>query len=107
MALVLVVRHWKPYLWGRPFVIHTDHFSLTFLLDQKIATIPQHQWVSKLLGFDFTIEYKPGTTNTIADSTLRSALTFQLFDDLHAELDSDTALRTLKEEVIQGLHGDK
>jgi hypothetical protein len=30
-------------LWGRPFVIHTDHFSLTFLLDQKIATIPQHQ----------------------------------------------------------------
>jgi hypothetical protein len=107
MALVLVVRHWQPYLWGCPFVIHTDHFSLTFLRDQKIATIPQHQWVSKLLGFDFTVEYKLGTTNTITDSTLRSALTFQLFDDLHAELDSDTALRTLKEEVNQGLHGDK
>jgi hypothetical protein len=43
MGLVLAVRHWQPYLWGRPFVIRTDHFSLKFLLDQKIATIPQHQ----------------------------------------------------------------
>jgi hypothetical protein len=54
IRLVLAVRHWRPYLWGRPFFIRTDHYNRKFLLDQKLATIPQHQWVSKLLGFDFT-----------------------------------------------------
>ncbi|WVZ52904.1 LOW QUALITY PROTEIN: hypothetical protein U9M48_003906 [Paspalum notatum var. saurae] len=60
IGLVQAVRHWRPYLWGRPFKVRTDHYSLKFLLDQRLATIPQHHWVSKLLGFDFSVEYKPG-----------------------------------------------
>jgi hypothetical protein len=40
IRLVLAVRHWRPYLWGRTFVIRTDHYSLKFLLDLKFATIP-------------------------------------------------------------------
>jgi hypothetical protein len=57
IELVQAVRHWRPYLWRRPFLIKTDHFSLKFLLDQHLATIPQHQWASKLIGFDFRIEF--------------------------------------------------
>ena len=71
IGLVCVVRHWRPYLWGRRFLVRTDHFSLKYLLDQRLATIPQHHWVGKLLGFDFTIEYKPGATNTVADALSR------------------------------------
>jgi hypothetical protein len=26
IGLVKAVRHWRPYLWGRPFLIRTDHF---------------------------------------------------------------------------------
>jgi hypothetical protein len=33
---------------------------LKFLLDQRLATIPQHHWVRKLLSFDFEVEYKLG-----------------------------------------------
>ena len=33
--------------------------------------IPQHQWVGKLLGFDFAVEYKFGATNTVADALSR------------------------------------
>jgi hypothetical protein len=33
IILVQVVHHWRLYLWGRAFVILTDHFSLEFLLD--------------------------------------------------------------------------
>lgn len=43
IGLVQAVRHWRPYLWGRSFVIRTDHFRLKFLLDQRLSTIPQHQ----------------------------------------------------------------
>jgi hypothetical protein len=42
IGLVQAVRHWCPYLWGTMFLILTDHYSLKFLLDQKLSTIPQH-----------------------------------------------------------------
>jgi hypothetical protein len=71
IGLVQVVRHWRSFLWGRPFMLRTDHFSLKFLLDQCLLTILQHQWASKLLNFDFTVEYKSDTTNTVADATPR------------------------------------
>jgi hypothetical protein len=71
IGLVHDVRHWRPYLWGRRFTVRTDHYSLKFLLDQRLATIPQHHWVGKLLGFDFGIEYKPGSRNAVADALSR------------------------------------
>jgi hypothetical protein len=30
--------------------------------------VPQHQWISKLFGFDFTVEYRPGRLNMVADA---------------------------------------
>jgi hypothetical protein len=33
-----------------------------------LATVPQHQWASKLLGFDFQVEYKPGKRSVVADA---------------------------------------
>jgi hypothetical protein len=53
IGLVQVVRHWRAYLWGRSFLVRTNHYSLKFLLDQRLFTIPQHQWTNKLLRFDF------------------------------------------------------
>jgi hypothetical protein len=40
-------------------------------LDQWLSTVPQHQWISKLFGFDFTVEYRPGRLNTVADALSR------------------------------------
>jgi hypothetical protein len=71
IGLVQAVRHWRPYLWGRHFIVKTDHFSLKYLLDQRLTTIPQHHWVGKLLGFDFEVEYRSGATNTVADALSR------------------------------------
>jgi hypothetical protein len=55
-------------LWEWRFTVKTDHYNLKYLLDQRLATIPQHHWVGKLLGFDFTVKYKSGSTNTVADA---------------------------------------
>jgi hypothetical protein len=71
IGLVQAVRHWRPYLWGRHFRVRNDHYSFNFLLDQLLATIPQHHWVGKLLVFDFEVEYKPGSTNIVADALSR------------------------------------
>ena len=60
IGLAKAVTHWRPYLWGHKFSIKTDHFSLKFLLEQRLTTSPQQHWVSKLMGFDFSVEYRQG-----------------------------------------------
>jgi hypothetical protein len=99
--LIQAVCHWCPYLWGRLFLVRTNHFTLKFLLDQHLSTIPQHQWARKLPGFNFKVEYKSGATNIIVDAlswrdtevgcelTALSVPTLQLFTDLHIELTGD------------------
>ena len=100
IGLVQAVRHWRPYLSGHHFLVRTDHYSLKFLLDQCLSTVSQHQWISKLFGFDFAVEYRPRWLNIMADALSRhdvkdgaalgvavhllSTLTFALLDDIHA-----------------------
>jgi hypothetical protein len=110
IGLVLAIRHWCPYLWGCRFLVHTDYFSLKYLLDQHLATIPQHHWVGKLLGFDFSIKYKKGSTNTVADALSRrdteeaavtslSAPRFDFVERLRQANLQDPALITLRDEI--------
>ena len=33
--------------------------------------MPQHQWISKLFGFDFSVQYRPSRLNTVADALSR------------------------------------
>lgn len=74
--------------WGQPFVVRTDHWSLKFLLDQRLSIIPQHQWASKLFSFDFSVEYKPGSVNVVADASCKALSTPRLvvFDEIRSEV---------------------
>nr|GEX49229.1 Ty3/gypsy retrotransposon protein [Tanacetum cinerariifolium] len=58
-AITEAVKRRRQYLLGRPFHIQTDHQSLRSIVDQTIQTPEQYKWLSKLLGYDFTITYRP------------------------------------------------
>jgi hypothetical protein len=58
-------------LLDQSFVVHTDQQSLKFLLEQKVGTPFQQKWISKLLGYDFIVEYKKGAENRVADALSR------------------------------------
>jgi hypothetical protein len=92
-----------------------NHYSLKYLLDQRLATILQHHWVGKLLGFNFSVEYKPGTTNVVADALSRrdteegellalSAPRFDFIDHLRQAQLSDPALVALRGDIDIGAH---
>jgi len=112
IGLVKAVRHWRPYLWGRAFTVRTDHWSLKFLLDQRLTTIPQHTWVSKLFGYDLTVEYRAGRLNTVADALSRrdegaalltlSGPLFTDYDTLRQELREDAAAKDLCHQLAAG-----
>ena len=71
LALVVAVKKWRPYLLGRPFVIKIDHQSLKYLLEQRVSTLAQQRWITKLLGYAFIVEYKQGKENVVADALSR------------------------------------
>jgi hypothetical protein len=113
IGLVQAVRHWRPYLWGRRFLVRLDHYNLKFLLDQRLSTVPQHQWLSKLFGFDFAVEYRPGRLNTAADALSRrdkdaptamamSRPSFRLYDDIRAAMALDQEAGDLHQQLTSG-----
>lgn len=71
LALVMAVMKWRHYLLEHTFVIRTDQQALKYLLEQKIGTPAQQKWISKLLGYDFSVEYKRGRENRVADALSR------------------------------------
>lgn len=70
-AITTAVRKWRQYLLGHSFVILTDHKSLKDLMSQVIQTPEQQVYLSKLLGYDYCIQYKAGNSNMVADALSR------------------------------------
>jgi len=71
MAVALAINLWRPYLLGRKFLVATDHKSLCQLLQHKVITGNQQNWIAKLLGYNFDIIYKPGMENRGANTSSR------------------------------------
>lgn len=59
------------YIQGSPFVIKTDQISLKYLLEQRLHHTLQHKGLCKLLGLEYTIQYKKGVENKVADALSR------------------------------------
>jgi hypothetical protein len=72
---MLVILHavdlWCPYLLGQRFQIKTDHQSLKYFIDQRISSLEQQKWVTKLFGYDYEIIYKKGKENVVVDALSR------------------------------------
>ncbi|KAH0702597.1 hypothetical protein KY285_016875 [Solanum tuberosum] len=71
LAIVQVVTKWSQYLLGQKFIIRTDQKALKFLMKQKLHTNSQLLWLTKLMPFDYAIEYKRRVDNKVADALSR------------------------------------
>lgn len=65
------VYKWWQYLIVKRFLIRTNHKSIKQFMQKVIQTQKQQQYVCKLMGFDFEIEYKPRVSNKVAHALSR------------------------------------
>ena len=75
LAVLWGVERLHQYLYGRPFVIRTDHQCLKQLLCNGIeggsAPCRVIRWATRLLQYNYSVEFIPGKKNTIADALSR------------------------------------
>jgi len=71
LAVVEAVKHFSPYLYGRPFTVFTDHKPLCHLLTSYHLNGRLKPLSTKLQPWMVTFQYLPGEENTLADAMSR------------------------------------
>lgn len=71
LAIVWSTKHFRPYLYGRKFIIITDHKPLLWLFNVKDPGSRLLRWRLRLEEYDYEITYKKGSLNVNADALSR------------------------------------
>ena len=77
LACLWACEKWEKFLLGRHFYLRTDHKPLTFLLSkhwQGRQSAKFGRWIARLDPFDFTLQYRAGEENEVADFLSRHPL---------------------------------
>ncbi|GJZ02073.1 reverse transcriptase [Tanacetum coccineum] len=105
-SVLLELDKWRGYLLDRHFIIKINHFSLKYLLDQRITTPTQMKWLPKLMGFDYEVTYKKGSENGTTDALSRVQTT-ELFSLVTTLITTDLAKKIkyswLEDEKLQSI----
>nr|GEX31700.1 hypothetical protein [Tanacetum cinerariifolium] len=89
VLLVAALEKWKGYLLDRHFKIKTYHFSLKYLLNQKLTTPFQLKWLPKFHGYDYEIVFKKGVDNAAFDALSRVNQGDELLQTVVSSVESD------------------
>ena len=78
LAALESMKHWRTYLWGRPFRLIIDHQALKWLhsMQDQVGggkSSRHMRWILSLYEYDFTVEHKPGVEHKDADGLSRLA----------------------------------
>ncbi|GBN81789.1 Retrovirus-related Pol polyprotein from transposon 297, partial [Araneus ventricosus] len=71
LAIVKSIEHFHHYLYGRKFLLRTDHASLRWLLNFKEPEGQIARWIQRLQEYDFEIQHRKGTSHGNADALSR------------------------------------
>ena len=72
-AIVFALKIWRHYLYGDQFEVFSDHKSLKYIFTQRDLNMRQRRWMEFLEDYDFTLHYRPGKENMVADALSRKS----------------------------------
>lgn len=94
-GVVLALKKFRKFLWGRRFTVFTDHKALVYLHTQKVANPMMIGWIETLLDFDFDVVHIPGILNRLPD--LLSRL-YPPLEDAHKLVEDSSKNTQIKRE---------
>ena len=102
-----VTEQFRDYLYYAPeFVVYTDNNPLTYVLTTAKLNATGLRWVGELAEFNFEIRYRPGKSNTDADSLSRLPADFKVYMDSCSEIISPESLQASISAVNALANGD-
>lgn len=71
LAIVWAIENFRHYLYGREFLVITDHKPLIYLFGTKNINSRLYRWKLTLMEYQFKIIHRKGTQNVVADALSR------------------------------------
>ncbi|KAL1139249.1 hypothetical protein AAG570_006235 [Ranatra chinensis] len=71
LGVVWAVEYFRPYLWGRQFLIKIDHKPLVWVGGLKETSARVARWKKRLAAYSFTNSHNKGKDNVVADCLSR------------------------------------
>jgi hypothetical protein len=74
LSIITAVEAFRHYLYGREFIVITDHKPLCYMLRHKNPSSRLHRWKLTLMEYKFKIIHRSGAQNFVADALSRIKL---------------------------------
>ena len=74
LAILWGLEQFRPYVYGRPITLITDHVALKWLMEKKDPGGRLHRWALRLSELDLKVIHRPGKENVVADALSRQPL---------------------------------
>ncbi|GBG64643.1 hypothetical protein CBR_g45698 [Chara braunii] len=70
-AVYKALTHWRHYLFGRFFILRTDHQTLRWMRTQPVLSDALKRWIEVIEQYDFDPQYLKGEYNKVVDALSR------------------------------------
>lgn len=104
LGIVWAVKHFRPYLYGKRFIIQTDHRPLVSLFKMTNPSSRLTKFRLVLEEYDFTVVYIKGKSNVTADALSRIEISSDELKESKGHVDAVIRVmtRARNKQLLQG-----